>query len=439
MNKIKLWYFYLLIVSVFTSYTYVKAQEAVNQLSPGEKKAGWILLFDGVNKTTEWKVGESGDATSNDWDIEDSSMKSPNHQYSESMLFTKKTFDNFEWKADWKLNKGGNSGLFIRVPVKTGWFCGSYEFAILDDSSGGDRNEFSGNPGETGIPIKLTGAVYDIYPATQDGKTIAMGGKWIEAAKPYDQWNRGVIFANGNSIEHWVNGQKVVDFEIGSKDYEARYLNSKFNRSCEDSVYAKSKTGFLGIQDHGKGLITWVRNLKVRPFTSGEKLNSPLITPNGGNFSGATKVVLDAAITGASVHYTLDGSDPTESSPTYVDTLILKSPLTLKTRTYRPKFQPSDISSATFSIGGGGLGIANGMAISNSNLRILNLKQQLRFYNQNGSSFTGTLISLEGKVVFTFTTQNKIRDIDISHLKRGIYQLKINQLSSTFSQRIFLP
>ncbi len=430
---------FFLWVTLVSSALQVKAENPVNQLSEAEKKAGWILLFDGTNKTAEWKVGESGDASSNDWEIDEGAMKSPNKQYSESMLFTKRTFDNFEWKADWKLNKGGNSGLFIRVPVKPGWFCGSYEFAIQDDSSGGDRNDMSSNPGEAGIPIKRTGAVYDIVPTSSEGKPIPAGGKWMENAKPFDQWNSGVIFANGNFVEHWLNGQKLVDFEIGSKDYQERYTRSKFARSCEDSIYAKAKTGFLGVQDHGKGLITWIRNLKIRPFTPGEKLNSPLITPNGGSFSGVTKVVLDAAITGATLHYTKDGSDPDESSPKYSDTLVLNASVTLKTRTFRPKFQPSTISSATFSINGVAMGASGGEAPTHSRLQISQLKNCLRLESQVGTNVAGELVSLAGRTVLSFTIQNQITDIDVSKLESGVYLLRLGPHKSPISKRIFLP
>lgn len=330
--------------------------QAANQLTPAEKKAGWILLFDGSDKFAEWKVNEDGGAKSNSWIVDGDAMKSPDRG---DMLFSKREFADFEWQADWKLSKGGNSGLFARVVAPPGWYCSGYEYAILDDANGGDRTERSNSkntadklPGGGQAYIKRTGAVYDMYPTTKDG---VIGGQYYDStfAKPWDEWNHGVIWAEGNHIEHWLNGRKVVDAVIGSAEWEARYKNSKFYPGC-GSDFSKHPSGMLGVQDHGGGLIVWIRNLKVRPFTPGAKLPAPLITPAGGNFQGTVKASLDAAVTGALVRYTLDGSDPTESSPLFQDSLVLSHTATLKARTFRARFQASDAAAATFTLGGSG-------------------------------------------------------------------------------------
>jgi hypothetical protein len=392
--------------------------QGVNQLTAAEKKAGWILLFDGSDKFAEWKVNENGGANSNSWIVEDGAMKSPDKG---DMLFSKKAFSNFEWQADWKLSKGGNSGLFIRVAAPPGWYCSGYEYAILDDANGGDRGERSNPkntedklPGGEQAYIKRTGAVYDIYPTTKEGR---IGGQYYDStvSLAYGQWNHGVVWADGNFIEHWLNGKKVVDAEIGSAEWEARYKNSKFYPGCGPD-FSKHPSGFLGVQDHGGGLIVWIRNLKIRPFTPGGKLVSPLITPAGGNFTGTLRVALEAAVTGASIHYTLDGSDPTESSPMFKDSLVLNKSATLKARTFRARFQPSDASAAVFTSQGSA-------ARGDHRAPDIDLKEEkglLRVYNPGSEALTVDIVAWNGERKKSFLARPGDQEINLEGL-HGVY------------------
>ena len=331
------------------------AQAPLNTLSAAEKKAGWTLLWDGVDKFAEWKIGENGGANSNSWIIDNGALRSPNLN---TMLFSKKTFSNFEWSLEWKLSKGGNSGLFIRVVNPPGWYCSGFEYAILDDESGGDRVEVSKNAADRlsngkMAYIKRTGSVYDLYPTTRDGM---IGGQYYDStfAKKFDEWNQGVVWANGTFLEHWLNGKKVVDAVIGSTEWTNRYRNSKFYPQCGDQ-FSLRPSGMLGLQDHGSGLIISIRNVKIRVITPGEKLVSPLVTPAGGTFAGPVKLTLEAAITGSVIRYTLDGSDPTETSPIYKDSLMMVRSATLKSATFRARFPTSDVVTSTFTITGSGI------------------------------------------------------------------------------------
>lgn len=397
------------------------AAQGANQLTAAEKKAGWVLLFDGADKFAEWKVGERGSANSNSWIIENGTLKSPDRG---DMLFTKKTFSDFEWQLEWKMNREGNSGLFVRVTPEAGWYCSGYEYGILDDANGGDRMERSRNaadrlPDGKGAYVKRTGAIYDLYPTTKDGQ---VGGQYYDstASKPFGEWSHGVVWAEGNYVEHWLNGKKVVQAQIGSADWEARYRNSKFYPGC-GADYSKRGTGMLGVQDHGGGLIIWLRNVKIRPFTPESKLNSPLITPGGGTFAGAAKVVLDAAITGATVRYTLDGSDPTESSPVFKDSLLITKSATLKARTYRARFVASDVASAAFTLSGSaarsGFAAEPGMALEGGRLRVV---------NPGAEAFAAEVATLDGRTSRAFTLGPGAHALDLTGF-RGVVLVKLRQ------------
>ena len=115
--------------------------EAANKLSPAEVAAGgWERLFDGTS-TTAWTIN---------WPIDDSAMKSPG---TGAMNYTKKTYDNFEWRVDFKVDTGGNSGFFIRTKASD-WYCDGFEVAVLDSKNGGDngvdgKNRSSAANGDT--------------------------------------------------------------------------------------------------------------------------------------------------------------------------------------------------------------------------------------------------------------------------------------------------
>src|SRR6185436_10091043 len=107
----------------------------LNRLSAAEKKAGWVLLFDGATKDAHWRVGLNG--TANTWIIEDQALANPATSAG-SEIFTKESYSDFELSLDWKLNIKGNSGIFFRVSGGSR-LCSGQEFAILDDANGDDR------------------------------------------------------------------------------------------------------------------------------------------------------------------------------------------------------------------------------------------------------------------------------------------------------------
>ena len=324
-------------VSVFPARA--RSADTLNVLSPAEKQAGWILLFDGADKDAHSRVGEKG--TANNWKVEDGALASPDIG---NELFTCGEYADYEFSFEWKVSKGGNSGVFFRTNADVGRFCSSSEFAILDDANGDDRTAVGHMPGQTSMPIKRTGACYDLYPTTRDGHNDS---PYVAIANPFGEWNHGVIWADGKHVEHWLNGKKVVDYTVGTPDWTARFQASKYPKdprcSNQTAAWMGSAKGLIGLQDHGGGLLAWYRNLKLRPFASGGKLPTPTFDFYSQDAEGYPLAILRVAATGVLIRYTLDGSEPNEASPLYSAPPSLKKTTTVSARAYRAGFQPSDM------------------------------------------------------------------------------------------------
>src|SRR4051812_14727700 len=114
-------------------------------------------------------------------------------------IITKDEFQNFELAFDWKLHKGGNAGVFYRGSEagEKIYFTGP-EYQLLDDARHPD--------GKIGPPP--AGADYALYPSPAG------------IVKPAEHWNSSRIVVNGKHVEHWLNGKKVVEYELGSADWE---------------------------------------------------------------------------------------------------------------------------------------------------------------------------------------------------------------------------
>jgi hypothetical protein len=413
-----------------------------NKLSAAEVKAGWVLLFDGVDKNAHWRNGYTGTAATT-WVI-DSGYMVPATGSGGTEISTKVNYSNFEFTMEWKQNIKGNSGIFYRVDSRSRP-CSSTEWGILDDVNGDDRTALGHMPGETAMPIKRTAAAYDMYPTVQNG---VVGSPYVGIAKPYAEWNQGVLWANDSLIEHWLNGQRVVNYKLGTPDWLQRFQFSKYyaQTGCPTAMnmqqtWGRLPTGLIGLQDHGGGLRIWIRNIKVRPFTPGEKLVSPLITPNGGTFSGPKKVIVEAAITGSTIRYTLDGSDPTETSPVYADSLMLSSSATVKTRTFRSLFQTSDVTSAAFTISGTGISRHNAGDFRVPQVSFTQSGTRLIVDNKNGVPITVDIVSPAGRTHASFHAIGGMQAYELGDLNAGIYLVKVRSAvgAQVRTQKIVIP
>lgn len=216
--------------------TRVDAREApVNQLTDAERTAGWRLLFDG-HATEAWRGYMRAELPAG-WQAVDGSLT---RVAAAGDIITVDTFDDFELVFEFNVEPGGNSGIFIRAiegPEQV-WYAAP-EYQILDDERHRDGAS----------PLTSTGANYAVHPAPRG------------IARPAGEWNAGRILVDGSHVEHWLNGVKIVDYELGSDDWKRRVAESKF-RQWPD--YGQAPGGHIGLQDHGSRVA--YRNLKVRPL-----------------------------------------------------------------------------------------------------------------------------------------------------------------------------
>jgi len=212
-----------------------------NQLTEAQKAEGWQLLFDGQT-TQGWQIFKG--RKNNTWEVVDGVLhcKALNENTTgdgdeRADLMTSAQYENFELQFDWKIAKEGNSGVMFRVTeeFEQPYYSGP-EYQLMDDA---------GFPNET--PDHLTGSNYGMHAA---GKT---------KIKPAGEWNTSTIVVNKNHVEHWFNGDKVVEYELNSPEWIAIKKASKWN---EAPGYGASPAGYIVLQDHGSE--AWFRNIKIK-------------------------------------------------------------------------------------------------------------------------------------------------------------------------------
>lgn len=156
-------------------------------------------------------------------------------------IISMKQYDNFELSLEWKISEGGNSGVFYHVvedtiyhsPYQTG-----PEYQIIDDIGFSDPLE----------DWQTTGVNYAMHLAN-DKKTL----------KPVGEWNTTKIIFDNGKVQHWLNGEKIVEFDKYTDDWKTKRNSGKWNDYPD---YGKVNSGYLALQDHGAGV--WFRKVKVR-------------------------------------------------------------------------------------------------------------------------------------------------------------------------------
>jgi len=159
-------------------------------------------------------------------------------------LVTEGEYTNFEFSIDWKATEGGNSGIMYGViedeRYDAAWQTGP-EYQLVDDV---------GFPSEL-QEVNKTAADYDVRAAAAD-----------KPLEPVGEWNTSRIVVNGDHVEHWLNGAKVLEFERWNDEWENLKNASKWGDFPD---YGSAATGHVVIQDHGS--VFWFRNVKIREIT----------------------------------------------------------------------------------------------------------------------------------------------------------------------------
>jgi hypothetical protein len=220
----------------------IDAAASLPALSDAEKAEGWKILFDGKS-LNGWQVFKG--RRNNTWEVKDGTLHcKPLNENAKgdgderSDLMTTDEYGNFEFTCDWKISPKGNSGIIYRATeeFEQPYYSGP-EYQLIDDGG------YAPKPTE----MQLSGTAYDMYATAP--KTL----------KPLGQWNTTKIVVNKKHVEHWLNGQKIVEYEFNSPDWRKRKENSKWK---DWKGYGMATKGHLDLQDHGHEV--WFRNLMIK-------------------------------------------------------------------------------------------------------------------------------------------------------------------------------
>jgi hypothetical protein len=210
---------------------------APNTLTEKEKAAGWKLLFDG--KTTAGWHRYKGKEVGDKWKARDGALVfTPKEGKVGGDIISNDEYESFELVFEWKVAPGANSGVMYRVSEsEDAAFMTGPEYQVLDNKRHPDGRN----------PKTSAASCYALYAPSED------------ATKPVGEWNQARIVVNGNHVEHWLNGKKVVSYELGSDEWNKKVAASKFN---EWKKFGTMKKGRIDLQDHGDEVA--YRNIKVR-------------------------------------------------------------------------------------------------------------------------------------------------------------------------------
>ena len=209
-----------------------------NTLSEKEKKEGWILLFDGET-TKGWRNYKNREADG--WAVTNGELYCKETGVSKRAdLITIDQYENYELQIDWKISPKHNSGIIYMVTEENG---ASYEsgpeYQLIDDIGYPDKLNDK----------QLSGANYDMQAPS------------AKVSKPTGEFNHTKIVINKGHVEHWLNGTKVVDYQLWTPEWEQQKANSKWK---DVKPYGMSKKGYIALQDHGGGVA--FKNIKIKQF-----------------------------------------------------------------------------------------------------------------------------------------------------------------------------
>ncbi|HTS24599.1 MAG TPA: DUF1080 domain-containing protein [Bryobacteraceae bacterium] len=245
---------------------------ADNQLTKTEKAAGWKLLFDGKTYAG-WEDPTRKSPPGDSFTIEGGCLKSTSHPRIVEDLFTKDTFEDFELELDWKISPAGNSGVKYRIqdrvflldqpmprfedrvnaslknrrtdrPAKDQEYVIGFEYQITDNGANSDAMRAG--------QLHQTAALYDVFAASRD------------VTRPVGEFNHLRLVVKGDHVEHWLNGEKVVDASLKAPEI----AQSAAKRWGADSpvyhllVDQPRKRCQISLQNHDD--VAWFKNIKIR-------------------------------------------------------------------------------------------------------------------------------------------------------------------------------
>jgi hypothetical protein len=208
-----------------------------NALTAKEKKAGWTLLFDGQS-TAGWTT-TGGQQVPAGWAVKDGTLNTLKGGKGGDII-TQNQFSDFELVLDYNIEPACNSGVkYFYTKYEKGGNLG-LEYQILDNELAEDNK----------IANHLAGSFYDVLPPQGPKMKVHAPG----------QWNTLRIIAKGKQVEHWLNGNKILEFTRGSAPFTAAVAQSKFSKTVP--AFGTIDKGHILLQEHG-GVVAF-RNIKIK-------------------------------------------------------------------------------------------------------------------------------------------------------------------------------
>ncbi|MGH9408057.1 MAG: 3-keto-disaccharide hydrolase [Vicinamibacterales bacterium] len=202
--------------------------------SPSAATGTWRVLFDGTSMDA-WR-GYRTDTVSAGWHIVDGTLAKDRPTPD---IMTKDEFANFELDLDWKISEAGNSGIFYRGTTEYNHiYWTAPEYQLLDDIKASDNK----------TRLTCAGADYALYPSP------------VGHVHPAGEWNSTRIIVNGAHVEHWLNGARLLEYDLWSPAWKAKVAASKFKAYPD---YGVAKSGHIGLQGDEPGGIAF-RNIRIR-------------------------------------------------------------------------------------------------------------------------------------------------------------------------------